>query len=103
VKNEIEPQPQRRAISKKCDRLLSNVRANPQGDWQIKDFERICENVGVSCSAPTRGSHYKISSDFIADVVLTIPACKPIKAPYVRQFVRLIDAHIESCVKGGER
>lgn len=79
------------------------MRENPRGDWQIGDIEKLCENVGMTCSPPTRGSHHKISSDLVVDVVLTIPFDRPIKAPYIRQFVKLIDAHIQQWIKGGER
>jgi hypothetical protein len=83
--------------------MLARMRDNPQSDWQIGDIETLCENVGLNLTPPSRGSHYKISSDLIPMTVLTIPYNRPIKAPYIKQFVKLIDAHIEHCVKGGER
>jgi hypothetical protein len=90
-------------MSKKCGKLLSSMRDNPKSDWTIEDIQKICDNVGVSVMAPTRGSHYKIASDLVSQYVLTIPYNRPIKAPYIKQFVKLIDAHIERCMKGGER
>ncbi len=103
--NFVEQQPAKKpqAISKKCNRMLAGMRENPQSDWQIGDIETLCENVGINFTPPTRGSHYKISSDLIPEMMVTIPYNRPIKAPYIRLFVKLIDAHIERCVKGGER
>jgi hypothetical protein len=66
------------------------MRANPSGDWKIKDVETACIEDGLSCNPPTGGgSHYKVSHpDFHA--ILTIPSRKPIKAVYIRKLVATI-------------
>jgi hypothetical protein len=34
--------------------LLDEMRSNPQGDWTIKDVERVCRENGLSRSAAVR-------------------------------------------------
>lgn len=71
--------------------LLEEMRRNPQGDWTIKDVERLCEEYGVSCRAPTGGgSHYKVSYSAIPHIQ-TIPFKRPIKPVYIRRLVLFID------------
>lgn len=52
--------------------LLEQMRRNPQGDWTIGDVQRLCAEHGLTCLAPTRGSHYKISRPGHSSI-LTIP------------------------------
>ncbi len=73
--------------------LLEKMRANPRGDWKISDIEKLCSQVGLSIEPPTTGSHYKVFSEFLRDIV-TIPARRPIKAPYIRNLVSFSDAHL---------
>jgi hypothetical protein len=70
--------------------LLARMRANPNGDWKIKDVEIVCHEDGLACNPPMGGgSHYKVSHpDFYA--ILTIPSRKPIKAVYIRKLVAMI-------------
>jgi hypothetical protein len=71
---------------------LGRMRANPAGNWTIRDVEAVCREHGVRCMEPTAGgSHYKVSHPFQRDI-LTIPARRPLKAVYIRKLVRLIDA-----------
>ena len=72
--------------------LLEKMRANPRGDWQIKDVETLCEQVGLELRPPSGGSHFKVCSPLLRDI-LTIPARRPIKAPYIRNLVSYSDAH----------
>jgi len=72
--------------------VLERMRANPRGQWRIEDVERLCREVGLDLHAPSRGSHYKVVSVYLADVV-TIPFKRPIKAPYIRTLVSFADAH----------
>jgi hypothetical protein len=71
--------------------LLEEMRRNPQGNWTIKDVERVCVEYGVSCTAPRGGgSHYKVSHKRI-DHIQTVPFKRPIKAIYIRKVVRFIE------------
>jgi hypothetical protein len=69
------------------------MRKNFNDDWKIANIEKVCKDIGLTCSPPSRGSHYKISSPKL-DGILPIPARRPVKAPYIRLFVGLCDAHI---------
>jgi hypothetical protein len=82
--------------------LLEQMRANPQSDWGVAELEKLCNHFNVNLTAPTRGSHYKVSSDLLGGI-LTIPAKRPIKPPYIRKFVALIDAHNQQSEKGQKR
>ncbi|WP_133020088.1 type II toxin-antitoxin system HicA family toxin [Sphingomonas sp. PP-CE-1A-559] len=72
------------------DRLLESMRANPR-DWRIQDVAAACSEVGISCSPPRNGSHYKVKHASQIEI-LTIPAHRPIKPVYIRDLVRFIDA-----------
>lgn len=69
------------------------MRNNPRAGWSLKDCETVCNQNGCELLPPTRGSHYKAASPFLAGH-LTIPFARPIKAPYIRSLVAMIDAHI---------
>lgn len=81
----VAPPPKRRP----CE-ILEKMRNNPGGDWSIKDVETLCAQTGLRLKAPTRGSHYKVS---VAGehFILTIPAEKPVKKPYIRKLVAMAD------------
>ena len=79
-------------VSKKLDR----IREKPKAGWTISDIQTACDQVGISCSPPTRGDHYKVSSPHMAAIV-TIPAKRPIKTVYIREFLKLATAHIAGC------
>ncbi len=80
----------------KSDKLLTQMRNNPR-DWRIEDIIAVCEAAGISCSPPTKGSHYKVKHIARAEI-LTIPAHRPIKPVYIRELLKFIDA-----VKGSSR
>ncbi len=75
--------------------LLEQMDANPRNDWQIKHVEKLCSQIGLTLEPPSNGSHYKVYSDYLRDV-LTIPAHKPIKPPYIRTLVSYAKAHISN-------
>lgn len=77
-----------------AEKLLDRMRANPR-DWRIEDVTSVCNGFGIACTAPRKGTHYKVKHESMADI-LTIPAHRPIKPAYVRDLVRFIDA-----VRGG--
>lgn len=71
--------------------LMDQMKRNPQGDWTIKDVERVCTEHGVSCNPPTGGgTHYKVSHPRI-DHIQTIPFKRPIKPVYIRRLVRFLE------------
>jgi hypothetical protein len=71
---------------------LENMRQNPQGDWRMADVEALCKEFDVLCSAHRGGSsHYKVSHPSQTEI-LTISFKRPIKAVYIRNLVKFIDA-----------
>ncbi|SHI80847.1 hypothetical protein SAMN02745911_1235 [Aureimonas altamirensis DSM 21988] len=75
------------------------MRDSPKSDWRMKDVERACGEIGIVCKAPKRGSHYRVRSELVPGTILTIPAAKPIKAPYIRQLVELAERHREAVME----
>jgi hypothetical protein len=67
--------------------LLARMRANPRSDWTIGDVETVCQTYGLRCTPPSGGSHYTVRAPGMA-IILTIPARRPIKPIYIRNFVR---------------
>ena len=72
------------------DKLIRTMRDNPK-DWKIGDVERACRLFGINCSAPSRGSHYKLQHPKIRGI-LTVPARKPIKPIYIKLLLEMIDS-----------
>jgi len=73
------------------------MRRNPR-DWRIEDVMAVCAAFGVACTAPRKGSHYKVKHSSQVEV-LTVPARRPIKPVYIMALVGFIDAAV---AKGGE-
>ncbi|HEX8402609.1 MAG TPA: type II toxin-antitoxin system HicA family toxin [Allosphingosinicella sp.] len=72
------------------DKLLANMRANSR-DWRIEDIKTLCSAFGIACTAPRKGSHYKVKHHSQTEI-LTVPAHRPIKPFYIEQLVRFLDA-----------
>jgi predicted RNA binding protein YcfA (HicA-like mRNA interferase family) len=72
------------------EKLLERMRANRNG-WRIENVIALCNSFGVACTAPRKGSHYKVKHESQAEI-LTIPARRPIKPVYIADLVRFIDA-----------
>lgn len=80
-------------------KMLAKIKENPKAGWTISDIETACEQLGMVCRPPTRGSHHKVSSPHI-EGILIVPHKRPIKTPYVKSFLGLADAHIRACGEG---
>lgn len=72
--------------------LLDRMHDNPRGNWIIADIEKLCQEIGLECQPPRSGSHYKVISPNLADI-LTVPAHRPIKPVYIRMLVSYAKAH----------
>jgi hypothetical protein len=72
------------------EKLLERMRSNPR-DWRIEDVASVCRAHGVLCTAPRKGSHYKVKHASM-EAILTIPAHRPIKPVYIRDLVSFVDA-----------
>jgi hypothetical protein len=72
----------------KIDKLLNLMRHNPR-DWRIEDVKAVAQHFGIDCRN-MGGSHHVFGVAGIAEKVC-VPAHRPIKPAYIRQFVALID------------
>ena len=74
----------------KAEKLLDRMRRNPAGDWTISDIRKLCSGVGWQCLPPTGGgSHWKVVVPG-SEMILTVPAKRPIKPVYIRKLVELM-------------
>lgn len=69
------------------------MRRNPL-DWRIEQLQTVARKLGMSIRCEG-GSHHVFSHQEVPDIV-SVPAHRPIKPVYVRQFVALTDKVKES-------
>lgn len=73
------------------DKMLQKMRKN-RLDWSIEQLQSVAEANSVDWRRPGRGgSHVIFSAPGIREIV-SVPANRPIKPVYIKQFVALIDA-----------
>ena len=70
----------------KAQKLLEAMQQNPL-DWKIEQIHTVAKAFGLSVSSPG-GSHHIVRHHGGAKV--SVPAHRPIKAVYIKQFVRLV-------------
>ena len=75
--------------------LLQKMAESPQADWTIDDVKTLCTKIGLECRCPSSGSHYVVLSDRLPGA-LTVPARRPIKAPYIKKLVALASSHMSA-------
>jgi hypothetical protein len=68
---------------------LDAMRNNPR-DWRIEDLLAVAEQFGIECRN-SGGSHHVFGFPG-AEMDVTVPAHRPIKPVYIRQFLLLVDA-----------
>ena len=71
----------------KVEKTLKKMRENPK-DWQIDSIKAIAKRFGINYRQPGI-SH--VTFRFKNGFKLTIPAHKPIKPIYIKQFINLLD------------
>lgn len=71
------------------ERKVEAMRAHPKGDWQIGDFETVARALGMTVRKG--GGSHVVFSHAASRMRLTVPARRPIKPVYVREFVAFID------------
>jgi len=71
-----------------ADKLLENMRQNPR-DWRIENLITVAGKYGVEIRNHG-GSHHIFSHPGI-ELAVSVPAHRPIKPVYVKQFIVLID------------
>ncbi len=71
-----------------AEKTLAAMRSNPR-DWRIEDLQVMARRHGLSWHQPGT-SHVTFRAPRGGKV--TVPAHKPVKPVYIRQFVALIDS-----------
>jgi len=72
-------------------KTLQSMRNNQVG-WRIEQLQSVADQNGVEWRRPRRGgSHVIFSAPGVREIV-SVPAKRPIKPIYIKQFVALIDA-----------
>ncbi len=67
------------------------MRRNQLG-WRIEELQTVAEECGVEWRRPGRGgSHVIFGASGVREIV-SVPAKRPIKPIYIKQFLALIDA-----------
>ncbi len=74
-------------------KLLDSMRRHPL-DWRIEQLQNVAHRLGMEVRC-VGGSHHVFSHARVAEVV-SVPAHRPVKPIYVRQFVALCDKVKES-------
>jgi len=69
-------------------KLLDDMRNNPR-DWRIEQLLTLARQFKVTVRNDG-GSHHVFAHTAVQSIV-TVPAHRPIKPVYIRQFVALID------------
>ena len=69
------------------DKRLKKMQVNPK-DWRIEDLQAIADSLGIEYRS-TGGSHVVFRCAQCRHV--TIPAKRPIKPVYIKQFLALVE------------
>jgi hypothetical protein len=70
------------------EKILARMRNNPR-DWRIDELKAVANRFGIDWRNEG-GSHHVFSFNGVEND-LCVPAHRPIKPVYIRQFVALID------------
>ncbi len=71
-----------------AEKLLENMRHNPH-DWRIENLVTVAGKYGIEIRNHG-GSHYIFSYPGV-ELAVSVPAHRPIKPVYIKQFIVLID------------
>ena len=70
------------------------MRGNPVG-WRIDDLQTVAEAYGLAWRRPGHGgSHVIFSASGVREIV-SVPAKRPVKPIYIKQFLSLVDTALE--------
>ena len=72
-------------------KTLLRLRKNQQG-WRIEELQKVAAENGVDWRRPGRGGSHVIFSAAGVREIVSVPAKRPIKPVYIKQFLALIDA-----------
>ena len=71
-------------------KTLEKMRKNPMG-WRIEDLQAVAEENRLVWRRPGRGGSHVIFSATGVREIVSVPAKRPIKPVYIKQFLALID------------
>ena len=75
-------------------KMLQKMRRTQEG-WRIDQLQAVADGNGVEWRRPGHGgSHVIFSAPGVREIV-SVPAKRPIKPIYIRQFLGLIDNAVE--------
>jgi hypothetical protein len=72
-------------------KLLQKMRKHLQG-WRIEELQGVAEEHDIQWRRPGRGGSHVIFSAAGVREIVSVPATRPIKPVYIKQFLALIDA-----------
>jgi len=72
----------------KFEKMIQKMRNNPK-DWKLDTLESLAKRFDIQIRK-SGGSHV-VFMHTKSNVVVTVPAKRPIKAVYINQFLALID------------
>jgi hypothetical protein len=72
-------------------KTLAKMRRHQVG-WRIEDLQAVAQENFVEWRRPGRGGSHVIFSASGVRAIVSVPARRPIKPVYIKQFVALIDA-----------
>lgn len=77
-----------------ADKTLQKMRRNQTG-WRIEELQAVADENGIGWRRPGHGgSHVIFSASGVREIV-SVPARRPVKPVYIRQFLALIDNAVE--------
>lgn len=71
-----------------ADKLLESMRNNPR-DWRIENLVTVAGKYGIEVR--THGGSHHIFSYPGIELAVSVPAHRPIKPVYIKQFIALVD------------
>ncbi|MGN7613143.1 type II toxin-antitoxin system HicA family toxin [Magnetococcales bacterium HHB-1] len=72
----------------KADKIIQRMKNNPR-DWRIEEIRHVALRHGFDIRQP-RGSHITLSHPSL-EMILTIPAHRPVKPIYIRKLLDMIN------------
>jgi hypothetical protein len=72
----------------KFEKMIRKMRNNPK-DWKLDSLESLAKRLNIQ-TRKSGGSHV-VFMHSKSNLVVTVPAKRPIKAVYINQFLALID------------
>jgi predicted RNA binding protein YcfA (HicA-like mRNA interferase family) len=74
----------------RAEKHFAAMRRNPRGDWQLDDLKIVAARHGIVVRHDSGGHAVFRRAD---GAMLTVPARRPIKPVYIKQFVAFIETH----------